>query len=69
MKVLVNFVLDKEFGEFIGFIDFGDLEFNYVVLDKFDMIVFYVLVFFVWGICIELKFVIVYFVIFGIIVV
>lgn len=69
MKVMINFVLDKMIGELIGFIDFGDLELNFVVLEKVDIIVLYVFEFFVWEMCIKFKFGLVYFVIIGIIVV
>lgn len=62
-------MLDKVIGEFIGFIDFGDFDLNFVVFEKVDEIVFYVLVFFVCGMCIELKFVLVYFLISEVIVV
>lgn len=69
MKVMVNFVFDKIIGEFIGFIDFGDFDVNFGTLEVFDMIVTYVFVFLVRGVCIEFKFGLVYFVIIGIIVV
>lgn len=67
MKVMLNFVLDKVIGELIGFIDFGDLELNYVVLEKVNEIVIYVFVFLVRGVCIDFKFCFVYFVIIGVI--
>lgn len=41
---MVNLVLDKVIGEFIGFIDLGDLDLNFGFLEKVDEIVLYVLV-------------------------
>lgn len=66
---MVNLVLDKVIGEFIGFIDLGDLDLNFGFLEKVDEIVLYVLVFLVCGVCIEFKFCLVYFVVIVVIVV
>lgn len=67
MKIKFNLVFDKGIGELIGYVDFGDFEVNYLILDKIDEVVSYVMVFFVRGVCIELKFSFVYFVIDGVI--
>ena len=49
MKIQANLVLDKVTGELIGFIDLGDLDLNFAVLEKADEIASHALVFLVRG--------------------
>ena len=56
MKVMANLVLDKTSGELIGFIDHGDPDLNFGVLEKVDALASHALAFLVRGICTELKF-------------
>ena len=56
MKVMANLVLDKTSGELIGFIDLGDPDLNFGVLEKVDALASHALAFLVRGICTELKF-------------
>ena len=56
MKVMANLVLDKTTGELIGFIDLGDPDLNFGVLEKVDALASHALAFLVRGICTELKF-------------
>ena len=56
MKVNSNLVFDKITGELIGYVDLGDPEVNYATLDKIDEVATHALVFFIRGVCTELKF-------------
>lgn len=56
MKINSNLVFDKVTGELIGYVDLGDPEVNYATLDKIDEIATHALVFFIRGVCTELKF-------------
>ena len=56
MKVMANLVLDKTSGELIGFIDLGDPDLNFGVLEKVDALASHALAFLVRAICTELKF-------------
>ena len=56
MKVMANLVLEKTSGELIGFIDLGDPDLNFGVLEKVDALASHALAFLVRGICTELKF-------------
>ena len=56
MKINSNLVFDKVTGELIGYVDLGDPEVNYATLDKIDEIATHALVFFITGVCTELKF-------------
>ena len=56
MKVMANLVLDKTTGELIRFIDLGDPDLNFGVLEKVDALASHALAFLVRGICTELKF-------------
>ena len=50
MKIQSNFVWDKQTGKLIGYVDLGDTEFNDATLEKTDIIVTHVLVFFICNI-------------------
>lgn len=54
--MMANLVLDKTTGELIGFMDLGDPDLNFGVLEKVDAIASHALAFLVRGICTELKF-------------
>ena len=56
MKVMANLVLDKTTGELIGFMDLGDPDLNFAVVEKVDAVASHALAFHVRGICTELKF-------------
>lgn len=56
MKVLSNLVFDKVTGELIGFVDLGDPDVNFAVLEKADEIATHALVFLIRGVCTQLKF-------------
>ena len=56
-----NLVFDKVSGELIGYLDLGDLNINFGTLEKVDEIASHALVFFIRGICTELKFSLAYF--------
>ena len=53
---MVNLVLDNATGKLIGFIDLGDPDLNFGVLEKFDAIGSHALTLLVCGVCTELKF-------------
>ena len=53
---MVNLVLDNATGKLIGFIDLGDPDLNFGVLEKFDAVGSHALTFLVCGVCTELKF-------------
>ena len=61
MKIMSNLVFDKVTGELIGYLDLGDPDINFAVLDKVDDIATHALVFFLRGVCTELKFSLAYF--------
>jgi len=61
MKILSNLVFDKVSGELIGYTDLGDPDINFGTLDKVDELASHALVFFVRGICTDLKFSLAYF--------
>ena len=61
MKIMSNLVFDKVTGELIRYLDLGDPDINFAVLDKVDDIAAHALVFFVRGVCTELKFSLAYF--------
>ena len=61
MKVLSNLVFDKVTGELIGFVDLGDPDVNFAVLEKADEIASHALVFLIRGVCTQLKFSLAYF--------
>jgi len=61
MKVTSNLVFDKVTGELIGYIDLGDPDINFGTLEKVNEIASHALVFFVRGVCTELKFSLAYF--------
>jgi hypothetical protein len=61
MKVMSNLVFDKVTGELIGYIDLVDPDINFGTLEKVNDIATHALVFFVRGICTELKFSLAYF--------
>ena len=61
MKVMSNLVFDKVTGELIGYLDLGDPDINFGTLEKVDEIASHALVFFIRGICTELKFSLAYF--------
>jgi hypothetical protein len=61
MKVMLNLVFDKVTGELIGYIDLGDPDINFGTLEKADEIASHALVFFIRGVCTELKFSLAYF--------
>ena len=61
MKVLSNLVFDKVTGELIGFVDLGDPDVNFAVLEKADEIATHALVFLIRGVCTQLKFSLAYF--------
>ena len=50
MKMQSNFVWDKQTGKLIGYVDLGDTELNDATLEKTDIIVIHVLVFFICNI-------------------
>ena len=50
MKMQSNFVWDKQTGKLIGYVDLGDTELNDATLEKTDIIVTHVLVFFICNI-------------------
>ena len=56
-----NLVFDKVTGELIGYLDLGDPDINFGTLEKADTIASHALVFFVRGICTQLKFSLAYF--------
>ena len=56
MKIMSNLVFDKVTGELIGYLDLGDPDINFGTLEKVDEIASHALVFFIRGICTELKF-------------
>ena len=53
---MANLVLDKTTGELIGFMDLGDPDLNFSVLEKVDAVASHALAFLVRGVCTELKF-------------
>lgn len=61
IKVMSNFIFDKVTGELIGYIDLGDPDINFGTLEKADEIASHTLVFFIRGVCTELKFSLAYF--------
>ena len=61
MKIMSNLVFDKVTGELIGYLDLGDPDINFGTLEKADTIASHALVFFVRGICTQLKFSLAYF--------
>ena len=61
MKILSNLVFDKVSGELIGYTDLGDPDINFGTLEKVDELASHALVFFVRGICTDLKFSLAYF--------
>ena len=61
MKIMSNLVFDKVTGELIGYLDLGDPDINFGTLEKVDEIASHALVFFIRGICTELKFSLAYF--------
>lgn len=61
MKVLSNLVFEKVTGELIGFVDLGDPDVNFAVLEKADEIATHALVFLIRGVCTQLKFSLAYF--------
>ena len=61
MKVLSNLVFDKVTGELIGFVDLGDPDVNFAVLEKADEIATHALAFLIRGVCTQLKFSLAYF--------
>ena len=61
MKIISNLVFDKVTGELIGYLDLGDPDINFGTLDKVDEIASHALVFFIRGICTQLKFSLAYF--------
>ncbi|XP_057290402.1 uncharacterized protein LOC130613092 [Hydractinia symbiolongicarpus] len=56
MKIQESLVWDKHNGDLIGFVDLGDIDLNYVALEKVDEIASHVLVFLVRSIVNPLKF-------------
>ena len=56
MKIMSNLVFDKVTGELIGYLDLGDPDINFGTLERVDAIASHALVFFIRGICTELKF-------------
>ena len=50
MKMQSNFVWDKQTGKLIGYVDLGDTDLNDATLEKTDIIVTHVLVFFICNI-------------------
>ena len=61
MKDQSNLVFDKVTGELIGFVDLGDPDVNFAVLEKADEIATHALVFLIRGVCTQLKFSLAYF--------
>lgn len=61
MKIMSNLVFDKVTGELIGYLDLGDPDINFGTLEKADTIASHALVFFIRGICTQLKFSLAYF--------
>ena len=61
MKVKSNLVFDKYTGELIGFLDLGDPDINFATLDEEDELATHALVFFLRGLCSDLKFSLAYF--------
>ena len=61
MKVKSNLVFDKHNGDMIGFLDLGDLEINLATLEQEDDLATHILVFFLRGLAINLKFSLAYF--------
>ena len=61
MKVLSNLVLDKVSEELIGFVDLGDPDVNFAVLEKADEIATHALIFLIRGACTQSKFSLAYF--------
>ena len=61
MKIMSNLVFDKVTGELIGYLDLGDPDINFGTLEKADTIASHALMFFVRGICTQLKFSLAYF--------
>lgn len=61
MKIMSNLVFDKVTGELIGYLDLGDPELNFGTLEQLNEIASHALVFFITGICTELKFSLAYF--------
>ena len=60
-KIMSNLVFDKVTGEMIGYLDLGDPDINFGTLEKVDEITSHALLFFIRGICTELKFSLAYF--------
>ena len=60
-KIMSNLVFDKVTGEMIGYLDLGDPDINFGTLEKVDEIASHALLFFIRGICTELKFSLAYF--------
>ncbi|XP_022786484.1 uncharacterized protein LOC111326694 isoform X1 [Stylophora pistillata] len=61
MKILSNLVFDKVSGELNGFLDLGDPDINFGILEKADKIASHAMVFYIRGLCTELKFSLAYF--------
>ena len=61
MKIMSNLVFDKVTGELIGYLKLGDPDIDFGTLEKVDEIASHSLVFFITGICTELKFSLAYF--------
>lgn len=61
MKIMSNLVFDKVTGELIGYVDLGDPDIKFATLDKADEIASHSLVFFIRGVCTQLKFSLAYF--------
>lgn len=61
MKILSNLVFDKVSGELTGFLDLGDPDINFGTLEKADKIASHAMVFYIRGLCTELKFSLAYF--------
>lgn len=61
MKISSNLVFDKVTGELIGYLDLGDPDINFGTLEKVDKIASNALVFFIRGVCTQLKFSLAYF--------
>ena len=55
MKLKSNLVFKKYSGELIGYMDLGDADINYSVLEEEEELASYVLVYFLRGLAVNLK--------------
>ena len=61
MKIQSNLVFDKNSGDLVGFIDFGDPMTNYANLQEDDTIATHALAFLARGLCTDMKHIVGYY--------